>query len=179
MMPLSVNGHPAPATVFANPLYHSPQDRNHLRRLGKPTMNDTTAIDGSTCEAYRETEYRVKHDRGFALCIDHTSVELAALCRVLRVKCAAYLTAANPLSEQTSDEVNAQRNAQLASELRGRGLVIVEGIGQHPTGDWPGEPSFLVLGLELEAAKSLGRKYEQNAIVWCGDDACARLVLLR
>lgn len=142
-------------------------------------MTDTTLIDGPTCQAYRETEYRVAHDPEFVVRIDHTSVELAALYRAHRVQCAAYLTAANPLSEQISDEVNAQRNGQLASELRGRGLVVVEGIGQHPTGDWPGEPSFLVLGLEREAAKSLGREYEQNAIVWCGDDACARLVLLR
>lgn len=36
----------------------------------------------------------------------------------------------------------------------------------------------LVLGLALEAAKSLGNAYEQNAVIWCGADAVPNLVLL-
>jgi hypothetical protein len=35
------------------------------------------------------------------------------------------------------------------------------------------------LGLSLEAAKALGKKYDQNAVVWCGPDAIPELVLLR
>jgi len=40
----------------------------------------------------------------------------------------------------------------LARELAQRGLAVELGVGQHPSGDWPGEPSFLVYGLALEAA---------------------------
>ena len=39
--------------------------------------------------------------------------------------------------------------------------------------------AILVLGLALEAAKSLGNAYEQNAVIWCGPDAVPSLVLLR
>ena len=54
-----------------------------------------------------------------------------------------------------------------------------EGMGEHPSGQWPGEPSFLILGLPLDAAKQLGARHEQNAIVWCGTDAVPQLILLR
>ena len=43
----------------------------------------------------------------------------------------------------------------------------------------PGEPSYLVFGLKLEAAKTLGRALRQNAIVWSDVDAVPRLILLR
>jgi len=63
--------------------------------------------------------------------------------------------------------------------LRLRSLPFIERVGQHPSNRWAPEPSFLVLGLSLEAAKALGSRHEQNAIVWCGIDATPQLVLLR
>jgi len=41
------------------------------------------------------------------------------------------------------------------------------------------EPSLLVFGLPLETAGPLGKKLDQNAIVWCGGDAVPELILLR
>ena len=38
--------------------------------------------------------------------------------------------------------------------------------------------SFFVLGVSCAAAQSLGRKFEQNAILWCGPDAVPQLFLL-
>ncbi len=64
-------------------------------------------------------------------------------------------------------------------ELGRRSLAYIEGIGQHPSKQWPGEASYLVFGLELEAAKTLGRALRQNAIVWSDADAVPRLILLR
>ena len=58
-------------------------------------------------------------------------------------------------------------------------LEFVAGIGQHPSNQWPGEPSYLVFGLTLEAAKTLGTRLEQNAIVWNGSDGTPQLILLR
>ncbi len=68
---------------------------------------------------------------------------------------------------------------RFGEELRLRSLLFIEGVGQHPSNRWPPEPSFLVLDLSLEAAKALGSRHEQNAIVWCGADATPLLVLLR
>jgi len=129
--------------------------------------------------AYRETEYRVMADRPFVIRIDEPCAELLALYKASKLACAAFLTAYNPFSQTVSEVENTERQAELAKELRRRSLTFLEGIGEHPSGDWPGEASFLVLGLSLEAAKSLGQRYEQNAIVWCGADAVPKLVLLR
>ena len=55
----------------------------------------------------------------------------------------------------------------------------MQGLGEHPTNGWPGEASYLIFGLTLEAAKMLGMRLEQNAIVWTGADTVPQLVLLR
>jgi len=66
----------------------------------------------------------------------------------------------------------------LTKELRNRSLKFLDGVGEHPSGDWPGEASVLVLGMSLEAVKSLGQRYEQNAIVWLALMACHSLYCL-
>lgn len=130
-------------------------------------------------QAYRETEYRVSGEIPFALSVDSASPELLALYKGHKVACAAFITACNPFSQELDPHENQCRQDELAKELSQRGLKYLDGVGQHPTGRWPGEPSFLVLGLELEAAKSLGQSLEQNAIVWCGANGVPELVLLR
>jgi len=53
------------------------------------------------------------------------------------------------------------------------------GIGKHPSNDWPGEDSFLVFGLNLEAARALGARFEQNGFIWSSADGVPQLILLR
>jgi hypothetical protein len=55
-------------------------------------------------------------------------------------------------------------------------FLSVDAIGQHPSSTWPGEMSVLVLGMDLEAAKSLSRHYEQHAFVWVAGDGVPELV---
>ncbi len=136
-------------------------------------------IPPDTIQAYRETDYRVVSEPPLELRINEFNKSLAALYKVNRANCCCYITAYNPLSHIISDASNADRQSQLATDIQNRGLIFFEGMGKHPSGEWPGEPSFLVLGIALEAAKSLGNKYEQNAIVWCGSDAVPQLILLR
>ena len=57
--------------------------------------------------------------------------------------------------------------------------LYFDGIGSDPSGEWEGEPSFLILGISKKSAKELGTKYRQNAIVWCDTDCMAELLLLR
>jgi hypothetical protein len=68
---------------------------------------------------------------------------------------------------------------QLEDEIKIRGLNFIPGEGKHPISDWPGESSFLIFDLSLESSKTLGRKFNQNAIVWCDQDAIPQLILLR
>jgi hypothetical protein len=68
-----------------------------------------------------------------------------------------FITACNPQSQELGPARNQRRQEEFPKELRQRSLKYLAGVGHHPNGGWPGEPSFLILGLELEAAKSLGQ----------------------
>ena len=138
-------------------------------------MVSESIIDAATLHAYRDTHYRVHASEPFTLRIGETCAALAAAHQSCRTDCSAFITAFNPFSQVLGDELNAQRHAQMGRELDLR----IEGVGQHPSNQWPGEVSYLVFGLGLEAAKNLGCKFEQNAIVWSGADAMPRLILLR
>lgn len=140
---------------------------------------DPTAIDAYTLQAYRETGYRVDGDEPFSLKVDVPCAELAAAHRRRRVDCSAYITACNPYSRMLDDHANAHRHAELVAMVRSGGWPSVEGIGQHPSGHWPGETSLLIFGLSRKAAMALGTQLEQNAIVWAGADAVPRLIVLR
>lgn len=135
-------------------------------------------IPSATITAYLETDYQVFSNPPFALRINQASEPLAKLLQQQKTDCAAFITACNPFSRKLDDATNAARQVELEKELRPRGLNFIEGEGRHPSGGWT-EPSYLVLGLSLDEAKELGRRYEQNAVVWCGADAVPELVLLR
>jgi len=139
----------------------------------------STPIDPGTVEAYRETDYVVHADAPITLKVGIANPGLLAMHKDRRVDSCTFITACNPGSRRLPDVDNAVRQDALAGELRLRSLPFIEGVGQHPSNRWRPEPSFLVLGLSLEAAKALGSRHEQNAIVWCGIDATPQLVLLR
>ncbi len=130
-------------------------------------------------QAYLETEYRVFAEPPFVLTVGIASPELIRLYQAHKVACAALITAFNPFSQELTADENRRRQDDLTKQLTQRSLDFVEGVGQHPSGDWPGEPSVLAFGLELEAARSLGKSMQQNAIIWCGADAAPNLVLLK
>jgi len=138
-----------------------------------------SAINPDTLRAYEETHYCVLGDAPTTLRIGHANPDLAKLHRAFGVDCSAFVTAANPFSTLTNATANATRQAALAEQLDRMGLRFIEGIGEHPTGTWPGEPSFLVLGITLSDAKQVGKQHGQNAIVWCGPDTVPQLILLR
>jgi hypothetical protein len=139
----------------------------------------SSTIDPSIIQGYLETEYRIFGTQPCTLKVGVASPVLKELHKASGPGTSAFITACNPFSRTFDDSANADRQAALASELQTRSLTYIDGIGQHPTSEWPGEPSYLVLGLSLEAAKVLGTKYEQNAIVWCDADAIPQLILLR
>ena len=151
--------------------------------VGPPTTEGfllfESIIDAGTVQAFRETEYRVHGDEPFTLRVGETCSALAAAHKRYRVECSAYITACNPFSQILDDETNAERHAALEREISQRSLSSIEGIGQHPSNQWPGEASHLIFGLPLEAAKAMGTRLEQNALVWAGGDAVPQLILLR
>jgi len=142
-------------------------------------LTPNSVIDASTVDAYRSTIYRVNGNPQFALIVDVASSALLTLHKSANVSSTAFITAYNPFSEVVSTPENLRLQGLLASELKSMNLQYHEGVGQHPSNQWAGEPSFLVLGIELDAAKRLGTQFKQNAILWCGSDAVPQLVLLR
>ena len=146
-------------------------------------MFPDTALSPELIQAFLETHYRV-HQNGpdvppLTLRVGETSAGLIALHRTYSVDCSAFLTAYNPFAQKVDDATNLKRQEALKEELSIRSLVFLPGEGQHPTNGWEPEPSVLALGLSLEDAKVMGRKYEQAAIVWSGPTAVPELVLLQ
>jgi Protein of unknown function (DUF3293) len=136
-------------------------------------------IPRATIQAYLETHYHVHGSTPALLKIGEGNATLAEIHRLNGVESTAFVTACNPFSEPLDDAANAERQKTLAIELMQRGLTFIEGVGQHPSNDWAGEASFLVLGVSVEEAKELGVRFGQNAIVWAGSDAVPQLMLLR
>jgi hypothetical protein len=89
------------------------------------------------------------------------------------------LTAWNPYSEPQPDAENETAQRELISAIDSLSLRHEPGPGADPTGKWPPEPSRLVLGIDLETAATLGRRFRQNGIVWVSANAVPILVLLR
>jgi len=142
-----------------------------------------TALSPELIQAFLETHYRV-HQPGpdapqLTLRVGQASPGLSALHQAHGVDCSAFLTAYNPFAKKVSLEVNLKRQGELKQELSSRSLIFLLGEGQHPTNGWEPEPSVLALGLSLEDAKAMGRKYDQAAIVCIGPTGVPELVLLQ
>lgn len=136
-------------------------------------------ISQETIQAYQETEFRVFAENSLVLKISQKSDELLTLYKVTHSETCAFVTACNPMGGLVSEEENSELQKQLEEEIKFRGLTYIAGEGKHPVGDWPGESSFFIFDLSLESAKTLGKKFNQNAIVWCDKDAVPQLILLR
>lgn len=130
-------------------------------------------------DSYRATHFRVLEPISFVLRIGEFSQPLKDLFRDRSVSSAAFLTAWNPHSNETEAVDNEKANETLKRNLKDKQIFFYEGIGEDPAGEWPSEPSVFALGLSHEKAISIGRTFNQNAIVWIGDDAIPKLELLR
>ncbi len=138
-----------------------------------------SALSPDLIKAYEATEFHVKAMPPFVLRVNRYCGSLGRLFKNWEATSAAFITAHNPHSLPLSAKENASRNKKLQADIKKLGFSSIDGFGRHPDGEWESEDSFLVLGISLDGAKELGATYGQNAIVWCGEDAIPRLVLLR
>ena len=115
-------------------------------------------------EAYRAAHYHVRSDPPFVLRIDEPSPGLDALLAACCVTDCAYLTAHNPRSQLRSPEENRRAHAALEAVLRARGLRSVPANSSDSQGGHH-EEGVLVLGLDAEAARALGQRFGQAAVV--------------
>src|SRR5262245_46636383 len=125
-------------------------------------------------EAYEQALYAL--DAGPVLRIGVQDPELDHLLDMHGAVTAAFVTAANPRGEARPTVENAAAMAALRASLEWPGLA---GEGRDPAGRWSPEPSVLVLGIPRPQAEALGRRLEQNAIVFVEKGGAPELVVLR
>ncbi len=129
---------------------------------------------------YCRANYRVgMHADFFTLHVNQYSESMRQLMEARDVVGAAIITAYNPFSQLQKTPVNLAAHAMLLETLKDNSEFCIEGINIDPSGTWPEEKSVCVLGIDLAAARSLGQRFQQNAVVWIGNNAIPRLVLLR
>jgi hypothetical protein len=87
-----------------------------------------------------------------------------------------FITAWNPFSNALSLPENKALNSRLEADLINYAVFLAE--GKDTLGDWPPEISFFVANITEEDAVALGKKYQQNAIVYGRINETARLITL-
>jgi hypothetical protein len=118
--------------------------------------------------AYLDTEYRVFTEKGnITVTAGGRFHELIGLHDSFNVVSSAFITAYNPFSQPTEEKVNLINQERLIAEVSSCWEFLL-GEGADPSGKWPAEPSILVLGIKLEEALSIGRRYQQHAILFTG-----------
>jgi hypothetical protein len=142
-------------------------------------MNMNESIPPELIQAFTETDYIVHHEPPFTMNIGKPCEELKKLMANRNALGAAFITAWNPFSQKLSAINNEARQQELKEILKKRGLTFIDGIGQHPSNNWPGEASVLVLDLNRETAKVLAGHFEQHAFVWTDKTAIPELVSLQ
>jgi hypothetical protein len=139
-----------------------------------------TEIPSEKIRAYEATDYRAGSGAdALVVRIGQHSPKLALHYKDTGADCALFITAFNPLGRKQDDAANESAHARLGEQLRAVSEHVIEGQGADPVGQWPAEKSYLAFEIDAEAARELGRRFEQDAVVWIGKDAVPRLLLLR
>ncbi len=136
-------------------------------------------IAKSLIASYRNTHYQMGTGTdAILLQIDQYSAALAKFLVASQQSGTAIISAYNPGSQLQSNEDNLAAHQSLKHCLNHHSYPMIESLNIDPADIWPAEKSFFVSGLDLDTARSLGRQFNQNAIVWIGGDAIPRLILL-
>lgn len=116
-------------------------------------------------QAFEETHYIV-YQPSLILKIGLTNQPLDAMLQTAGCDCAAFITAWNPMCQALNSSENQSRQQRLIYEIDGAGYKYLKGIGKHPSNNWPGEESILILGISFADAKDLSQRHGQAAFVW-------------
>ncbi len=88
----------------------------------------------------------------------------------------AYITAFNPYSKVLTDLENKDRHLELQEDTKS--FLTYEGHGVGTDSSWEPELSLLVIGVSKAEAILIGKKFEQNAIVYGKVDSTPELLIL-
>lgn len=132
-------------------------------------------LDQRLLTAYQNTTYRVP-TRQLSLRIGAVHPDLDVLLAEKKATQWAFLTAYHPGSKPATQEYNTRAQEQLRQRLQAGRYLFWEGAGEADAGDWPPEPSFLILDIPLARAKEWAIEFGQVAFVYGRLGGAAELV---
>ena len=131
--------------------------------INQPSSLQLTALD----VAYQKTLYQIFSEGGaIRIRINVVSAELTQLLQASGQTTWAFITAFNPYSQRLERSENLRHNRLLAEAIEQRGLAFLNAEGRDPSGLWPVEESFFILGITQADAVALGKQFCQNAILY-------------
>ena len=126
-------------------------------------------------EAYKNTKYKVFEPD---LTIEIGVLNQAVNMLLIKHKSAewAFITAYNPYSRVLTDDENKVRHDELKELTKDYITFEGHGVGEDPA--WEPELSLFVIGITRDEASKIGKKFEQNAIVYGVINSNPELIIL-
>ena len=139
-------------------------------------------LDPALRAAYERATYAVFASPGVEFRVGEPSDILDAMMAMSHVGCAAFVSSANVRGVASPENEHRLAEFLLRSQVDGLNdkakYRVYQGEGRDPEGRWTAEPSVLIMGIPRAAAEALGRRLEQNAIVYIEKGQAPELVVL-
>lgn len=137
-----------------------------------------STVPKATIDAYRQAIYMVDTYPPFEFKVDEYSEPLIQLLRIKNAKTAAWITACNPYGNKQTPEKNKFLQDKLFQLINEKGLEYTTGRGIDSQHRQAPEESLLLFNIALDEAIEIGKLFNQNAILWIGENSIPRLELL-
>lgn len=128
--------------------------------------------------AYENAVYAIFASPGVEFRIGQPSDVLDAMMAMNHVRSAAFVSSATARGVASPENERRLADFLLRAQTAGLAYRIYQGEGRDPQGKWAAEPSVLIMGIPRAEAEALGRKLEQNAIVWIEKGKAPELAVL-
>ena len=135
-------------------------------------------LDPDLRRAYENAIYAIFASPGVEFRIGRKSDVLDAMMTMNRVRSAAFVSSATARGTASPENEHRLADFLLRAQTAGMAYRIYQGEGRDPEGKWTAEPSVLIMGIPRAEAEALGRKLEQNAIVWIEKGGVPELLVL-
>lgn len=117
----------------------------------------------SLIEAYKNTKYIV-FEPTLTIEIGKLNQEIDEIIIKHNSNAWAFITAYNPYSRVLTNDENRVRHEELKDLTKNYMTFEGHGVGEDPT--WEAELSLFIIGISKDDALKIGKKFEQNAIVY-------------
>ena len=130
-------------------------------------MNTSTTVCEDMSKAFAEMHFIVHAGEDVTVKSGEINDELLSLMRSRKLDTCAFVTACNPLIRQRPSKQRDQQHEDLLKELKNRSLAYLPASCRRTVDKPTHDKSVLVLGISLEAAKTLAKRFNQQAVLWC------------